>query len=285
MLYRDPPVVSSQPGQDKAPSEGVAQVPTPRELSHTGRAAPGGAKEDADVHVTVPLTASARETVAPFPVASTTEAACAESAISVLLDAPDFRSDVLRDWRGLVRSGKYNEALRTYCAVCGQYVHMIGPGLKQHLRLAHPSEYARHQEEAESRCHGLGLPAESPCTFCKALHKAPRVHLKRCPVLFQASFANLLLRDSVQATQHGCADGGTGSPGPGGVCGGVWKRIEGEGEGQGSTPEGRGKPAKAARGMRHQAGTPRGRGVNKLGARNGATKVRTRAPWMPRRST
>ena len=237
VLHRDPPVVSSQPGNDKAPSEGVAQVPTPRELSHTGRAAPGGAKEDADVHVTVPMMAPASEIVTSPPVASTTAAACVESATSILLDAPDFRSAVLRDWRGLVRGGKYNEALRTYCAFCGQYVHMIGPGLKQHLRLAHPHEYARHQEEAESRCHGLGLPAESPSRFCKALHKAPRVHLKRCPVLFQASFANLLLRDSVQAAQHGCPDGRTGSPGPGGICGSVWKRIEGEGEGQGQGEE------------------------------------------------
>ena len=132
-----------------------------------------------------------------------------------------------------MRSGKHSEALRTYCVVCGQYVHMIGPGLKQHLRLAHPREYAQHQEEAESRCHGLGLPAESPCRFCKTQHKAPRVHLKRCPVLFQASFANLLVHESVQAAQHGCADGGTGSPGSGGVCGGVRGRPEGEGQGQG----------------------------------------------------
>ncbi|OLP81291.1 hypothetical protein AK812_SmicGene38186 [Symbiodinium microadriaticum] len=112
--------------------------------------------------------APASEIVTSPPVASTTAAACAESATSILLDAPDFRSAVLRDWRGLVRGGTYNEALRTYCAVCGQYVHMIGPGLKQHLRLAHPNEYARHQEEAESRPPSMDVPMEEQAALAQA---------------------------------------------------------------------------------------------------------------------
>ena len=88
--------------------------------------------------------------------------------------------------------------------------------------LAHPTDYARNQAEAESRCHShsLGLLVESPCRFCGAQHKAPKIHLKRCPVLFQASFVNLVLRDLPQDPQNGRADGEPSSPGTGGVCGG-----------------------------------------------------------------
>ena len=70
VLHRAPPVVSSQPGPDTAPSEGVAQVPTPRELLHTGRAAPGGADASETVHETTHLDPPASEPEAPIPLVS-----------------------------------------------------------------------------------------------------------------------------------------------------------------------------------------------------------------------
>ena len=218
-----------------APSVGVAQVPTPRELSHAGRAAPGRAKMELTVQV------APEPSTPPFDTVDHTSLGT-PSAVAVegekpptcaLIDQPDFCLALKQDWRGLVRGGQYSRSLRTYCAICGQYVHMVGPGLKQHLRLAHSAVYTRHQAEAESSCHGLGLPAESPCRFCGTLHQAPRVHLRRCPVLFQASKVSLLLHEQSQEAQHGRADGEPGGPGPGGVCGGLWHGSSGQGEGEG----------------------------------------------------
>ena len=101
---------------------------------------------------------------------------------------------------------------------------MTGPGLKQHMRLAHVKEYAAHRSAAESQCSCLGLVAESPCRFCGAACKEPRTHLNRCPVLFQASFASLVHKNTSQVQdQHGPGPAGRpGGSGSGRVRGRVW---------------------------------------------------------------
>ena len=114
---------------------------------------------------------------------------------------------------------------------------MVGPGLKQHMRLARATVYAAHRSEAESRCSCLGLPAASPCPLLwSCLQGAQNAsEALRSP---RSSFT-CQPRACLPAT--GCRwqwpgpDRQPGSCGEGGVRGSVWNKPAEGPEGPGTT--------------------------------------------------
>ena len=126
-----------------------------------------------------------------------------------------FRTQVAQNWKTVLREKHHLSRLREHCYLCGQWIHMRGPGLKQHMRTMHSTVYGLHLEEANS-CSRLGLVAASPCHYCGQHLKVPRTHLQHCPVVFQVALAHLHIR-----AQDGRPDGpgcqslsGTGGAGP-----------------------------------------------------------------------
>ena len=163
--------------------------------------------------------------------------------ITPLLNNLEFRSALLKGWKQVLCHAEFGPSLRTYCILCGQWVSMEGPGVKQHVRLMHPTAWAC-KDFAASRCSSLGLSVATPCTYCGAAVKDIRMHLKRCSAVFQASLGEVLVR---QETNGGADGGGSGAGGPAAASRGSggqhtlqswWRRQEaGEGRrarGQGS---------------------------------------------------
>ena len=113
-----------------------------------------------------------------------------------LIERPDFRTQLKQGWKTVLRNAMYRASLSTYCVYCGQWLDK--DGMKQHHRLVHADAWA-HKTDACSRCNGLGLVVTSPCHYCGRTIKCPRTHIRRCPVLFQASIAELTCRRTLQA--------------------------------------------------------------------------------------
>ena len=122
-----------------------------------------------------------------------------------LIQQTAFRQLLASGWKNVLRNPSFRNSLSQYCAVCGQWLDM--DGVKQHYRLSHANAWL-HKFEASSRCNGLGLTVVSPCLYCGRCVKEPRTHINRCPCLFQASVAELLLRQDrrVQDDRGGPAD-------------------------------------------------------------------------------
>ena len=129
-----------------------------------------------------------------------------------LMQTPAFRNMLLQNWRSVLQHPQYGPSLRTYCVVCGQWVSMLGPGVKQHIRLMHPAEWS-FKDFAASRCSSLTLSVATPCAYCGTQVKDIRMHHKRCSAIFQASLAEAIVRQD----KNGRGDGAgsvQGGPGP-----------------------------------------------------------------------
>ena len=103
-----------------------------------------------------------------------------------LIDCPDFLRSLRQNWRLTAAGIPFVNVLRQHCVFCHQWVSLRGPGVKQHLRLAHPGFWA-HKVEAQSLRAEAGLDCTSPCAYCGLHYKDQRSHLKHCPVLFSNS--------------------------------------------------------------------------------------------------
>ena len=106
--------------------------------------------------------------------------------IDPLLQLPDFRNALLRGWKQVLSRAEYGPSLRTYCILCGQWVSMEGPSLKQHVRLMHTGAWKR-KDYAASRCSSLGLSVALPCAYCGANVKDIRPLITSPSAIFQAS--------------------------------------------------------------------------------------------------
>ena len=150
------------------------------------------------------VAADCAETAAPPDVSvfeAATPAANKAAPIGPLIAQPDFRAQLKQGWKTVLRSAAYRASLSTYCVYCGQWLD--SDGVKQHHRLVHADAWA-HKYEACARCNGLSLVVTSPCHYCNRTVKCPRTHIRRCPVLFQASVAELTCRHQ----DSSCKDGG-----------------------------------------------------------------------------
>ena len=129
-----------------------------------------------------------------------------------LIQTPAFRNLLLQNWRSVLQHPRYGPSLRTYCVVCGQWVSMLGPGVKQHIRLMHPAEWSL-KDYAASRCSSLTLSVASPCAYCGTKVKDIRMHHKRCSAIFQASLAEAIVRQDQHGRGYGdgSVQGGSGS--------------------------------------------------------------------------
>ena len=129
-----------------------------------------------------------------------------------LIERPDFRNQLKQGWKTVLRNAMYRASLSTYCVYCGQWLDT--DGMKQHHRLVHADAWA-HKTDACSRCNGLGLVVTSPCHYCGRTITCPRTHTRRCPVLFQASIAELTCRhqDAASPGDDGNVRGGLGDYG------------------------------------------------------------------------
>ena len=137
-----------------------------------------------------------------------------------LIELPEFRAKLLPSWKQVLHDSVYRQSLRTYCLLCGQWVSMSGPGVKQHIRLMHPEAW-KHKDRAASRCSSLALSVAVPCAYCGIKVQDVRTHHKRCSAIFQASLAEIIARED-----YGCsgADGDRPVPGcPGTASGGAGK--------------------------------------------------------------
>ena len=134
-----------------------------------------------------------------------------QEAVS-LIQAPAFRNMLLQNWRSVLQHPQYGPSLRTYCVVCGQWVSMLGPGVKQHTRLMHPAEWSL-KGYAASRCSSLTLSVANPCAYCGTKVKDIRMHHKRCSAIFQASLAEAIVRQDQRGRGDGdgSVQGGSGS--------------------------------------------------------------------------
>ena len=140
-----------------------------------------------------------------------------------LYDEPDFRAQLLQSWCQTFAHERYKTSLRKYGVFCGQWLALKGPSVKQHMRLSHANQWC-FKSDAESCCSSAGFTSSVPCHYCGQDFKAPRSHLKHCPVLFQAALA-------YQALLH---DGGGGLE----ACG----RPSGSGLGVGQAGHADGRP-------------------------------------------
>ena len=137
---------------------------------------------------------------------------------------------------------------------------MRGPGIKQHIRLMHPEVHAQHATAAASRSSHLGLRVTNPCHYCLQDVQDIRTHLKKCPVVFQASLAALVLaQDGRRGRSSICGTGGAaGSPGrrrPGiGIENGSRRTASGHGD---TGPQGDSREASGVTGLGRQQKWPR----------------------------
>ena len=169
-----------QPTPGEAATSVVAQVPTPRGEPPRDRSPPAASP--------VPNTASVSPTVKPDPKPDKQV-----EPTSGLVTNTAFRQQLRTSWKAVLRDQPTLDRLQNYCVLCGQWVVMKGPGIKQHIRLMHREVHDTLVAEAASRCSVLGLQAVSPCRYCQLPCKAPRTHVPRCPVVFQASLAGLVV--------------------------------------------------------------------------------------------
>ena len=120
-----------------------------------------------------------------------------------LIQHSEFQATLRDSWKQAVQQQEYCRQLRTYCVFCGQWVSLVGPGCKQHMRTMHKREWT-FSAAATARITSLGLDPCSPCRYCLKPVKDPRKHLPCCTPLFQASLAALTLS---QETSVPAADG------------------------------------------------------------------------------
>ena len=133
-----------------------------------------------------------------------------QGVLTPLVEAPAFRRALRQGWKHVVRSREFVCSLRQYCVLCGQWVDATG--VKQHHRLMHGEQWAL-KTEACSRIGSLGLVVSSPCHYCEKQIKDPRAHLRACPVTYQASLAELVIRQEPHVLSGGGDSSHLGSPG------------------------------------------------------------------------
>ena len=118
-----------------------------------------------------------------------------------------FRKQLKLGWKTVLRCKEYATSLCTYCVLCGQWIDVTG--VKQHHRLMHAAQWAL-KSEACARIGTLGLVVLSPCHYCGRAIKDPRTHLKACASVYQASIAELFLRQELHG--EGGRDADCGGP-------------------------------------------------------------------------
>ena len=133
-----------------------------------------------------------------------------------LIAVPAFRQALLQGWKQAIRSRAFARCLSQYCVLCGQWVDTTG--VKQHHRLMHGEQWAL-KAEACSRIGSLGLIVSTPCHYCAKKYKDPRAHLKVCAVTYQASLAELIIRQETHVLSRGGDTSHLGSPGNAGCSG------------------------------------------------------------------
>ena len=147
-----------------------------------------------------------------------------------LIDDPAFRQAIMQGWKQAIRSREFANSLCQYCVLCGQWVDTTG--VKQHHRLMHGEQWAL-KAEACSRIGSLGLVVSSPCHYCAKPFKDPRAHLKACAVTYQASLAELVIRQEPHVLHRGGSSTHIGSPRDDGCVGPCeeagWQQCGGRG--------------------------------------------------------
>ena len=131
-------------------------------------------------------------------------------------DPADFQQMLRQNWKRPLHCAQFARDMSQYCVFCRQWISMVGPGAKQHIRLAHPQHWM-HKQAAVARCRTLGLTYGSPCAYCSLQVRDPRAHVPRCSVVFQASLAGLVLCQDHDAAGRPNG-GGTGETVSSGVC-------------------------------------------------------------------
>ena len=197
-------VVATAPGTTTGQ---VAQGPTARRESPRGR-----------------LTSVVPQTDSILPLGSHGEAASAEvnaiaptpnsSPVQGLIQDIGFQSSLRSGWKLALAQDSHGSPF-AITACCADNGSSCGPGIKQHIRLMHPEAHAQHATAAASRSSHLGLTVTNPCHYCLQDVQDIRTHLKKCPVVFQASLAALVLvQDGRRGRSSICGTGGAaGSPG------------------------------------------------------------------------